>query len=901
MVRACDICGQAIGHQEPFHHCEICSNGDYDICQPCSENGSHCFQADHVLVHLVLEDTKLIDLGTVEEYENPWSCPGCAWKTSQEVHHRNEEHCLGLTYEYSRIPSVHIRLIALEPADDDAAVLKYVLHNVLLDPERPPAYEALSYTWGEVSKTVPSICNGKRLEIQQTLDIALRRIRKEVQPRSRIWADGICINQSNNAEKAIQVAKMGRIYQHALRTIVWLGPADASTALSLDVAHKKMRLQQAQFASSNGGESRVDWRPPERIMLEVHELSAILEFINKPWFNRLWVVQEVCLWTKEQPLVFCGLFALSWEHVVNLHAWIYRFGIGIVVPEGVQHLGDGSRFMRTAGPNLMRLCAEFSNARRDPNWHRPSPTLHQCLVQTWGLKSSNPQDKIYGMTALVQERYMLRPAPRDDGVWRPENTQFGKPIVNIDYDVPFETLYEDAARLIIHEEESLALLTRAGSSRSERSSLPSWIPDWSRLPEEPPIYHEYSGEAHFANGSGLYHATNDLKPLVRREAISGLLEAAANFQDRVAYCPTQYFGEGEDQSFELGLVRTPDPTRHLSSLWKCFGSRYKAYPTGELPMNAFWRTTMANRNPLFQGNVPPDSFHECFVIALKDMFMEDHDFTFQCVCPEPAPHLPLEFFGPPHEGPFSERQTRRVLLAQTPSSRPPNDAPLPEGAYLVRYTQYNDFPKEHVYPVNSDISGLPKSDCANSIVAGLSALTIPEPSVPGSPSVNPITGAEMSTAEIVSNPQSGERSSSSTSHVDKPSTSTVPEQTLSTTSTSAKEPSYHTAYPEHYLRAVQNASTYRRFFITQRGYMGIGPKDIKPGDTIALFKGGPLPFVIRKTVSRVQHAEEIEQMKFSLVGEAYVHGISDGEVLEQARRNDIKAEDDDRWFKVFLQ
>ncbi|KAH7369985.1 hypothetical protein BKA65DRAFT_487486, partial [Rhexocercosporidium sp. MPI-PUGE-AT-0058] len=59
----------------------------------------------------------------------------------------------------------------------------------------------------------------------------------------------------------------------------------------------------------------------------------------------------------------------------------------------------------------------------------------------------------------------------------------------------------------------------------------------------------------------------------------------------------------------------------------------------------------------------------------------------------------------------------------------------------------------------------------------------------------------------------------------------------------------------------------RVFFLTKKGYMGLGPAGMLPGDRVFTLIGGDVPFAIRPV------GEE-----FELVGEAYVHGIMDGEL-----------------------
>lgn len=38
-----------------------------------------------------------------------------------------------------------------------------------------------------------------------------------------LWVDAICIDQSNDEERASQVSRMGRIYSSASETVAWLG------------------------------------------------------------------------------------------------------------------------------------------------------------------------------------------------------------------------------------------------------------------------------------------------------------------------------------------------------------------------------------------------------------------------------------------------------------------------------------------------------------------------------------------------------------------------------------------------------------------------------------------------------------------------------------------------------
>ncbi|PQE20174.1 Heterokaryon incompatibility protein [Rutstroemia sp. NJR-2017a BBW] len=68
--------------------------------------------------------------------------------------------------------------------------------------------------------------------------------------------------------------------------------------------------------------------------------------------------------------------------------------------------------------------------------------------------------------------------------------------------------------------------------------------------------------------------------------------------------------------------------------------------------------------------------------------------------------------------------------------------------------------------------------------------------------------------------------------------------------------------------SVRQAAMKRAFFVTEKGYMGLGPLSMVEGDLVYVLSGGQVPFILRPTIS----AEG-----FALVGESYIHGIMDGE------------------------
>ncbi|KAF2178732.1 hypothetical protein K469DRAFT_642268 [Zopfia rhizophila CBS 207.26] len=72
-----------------------------------------------------------------------------------------------------------------------------------------------------------------------------------------------------------------------------------------------------------------------------------------------------------------------------------------------------------------------------------------------------------------------------------------------------------------------------------------------------------------------------------------------------------------------------------------------------------------------------------------------------------------------------------------------------------------------------------------------------------------------------------------------------------------------------YTLALQETLLGWRFFTTHRGYAGVGPASTKIGDSVYVFNGGGVPFLLTPSESR--------EGVYRLLGECYVHGLMNGE------------------------
>ncbi|KAI3325483.1 heterokaryon incompatibility protein-domain-containing protein [Xylariaceae sp. AK1471] len=259
-----------------------------------------------------------------------------------------EGHCtVGLvadisTFTYEPLQDNSFRLLKLHPADGLESVSCEILHYVL---DQAPSYKALSYTWGCSSFVKYPVKVGPQvLLVQKNLFLALQELSQ--QNVGFLWVDAMCINQSSDSERSIQVARMKHIFAGAEEVIAWLGPstedgkrtiqfmsevtmaakeagiffsrnrawnAESSwlsekTAAFLGNGHPNLEIAQrtAPSFSSYGSDPRykADW-------------SAVSQLHKRPYWTRVWIIQE---------LVCAKKATLHWGGIIPLEVLVLFWG-----------------------------------------------------------------------------------------------------------------------------------------------------------------------------------------------------------------------------------------------------------------------------------------------------------------------------------------------------------------------------------------------------------------------------------------------------------------------------------------------------------------------------------------------------------------------------------------------
>jgi hypothetical protein len=218
-------------------------------------------------------------------------------------------------YHYSPLlGSRTIRLVALHPGDDGNPI-RCNLFVANLD--QNPIYHGLSYAWGDPSSTVPIICSDASIDVTINLSSALRRLRHRSESVT-VWADALCINQADVAERNDQVRMMGDIYRTAVHTIIYLWEEEDGLELALSLIDKlavvARKLQKGKDQESGLAiwDQKLDIN--EFPLAASEDWAAFCKFFSRPWFSRCWIIKEVALSSKA-PLMLCGRQSAKWDDV----------------------------------------------------------------------------------------------------------------------------------------------------------------------------------------------------------------------------------------------------------------------------------------------------------------------------------------------------------------------------------------------------------------------------------------------------------------------------------------------------------------------------------------------------------------------------------------------------------
>ncbi|KAK9415912.1 putative Heterokaryon incompatibility domain-containing protein [Seiridium unicorne] len=250
-------------------------------------------------------------------------------------------------------------------------------------------YEALSYVWGQANAQEPLLVRDPRpnsrsdewriLRIRPLLAEALRYLRYTDRPRT-MWIDAICINQDDTEERNKQVHRMGEIFSLAHRVVAWLGPStpDSQYALeTIDGLAETFDLSRERYILRAPGweGDTVPWDNSQSF--DDHVWQAFNDLLDRDWFRRLWVLQEIQLASKYS-IIKCGVNEISWPR--------FRRAVTLPVQRSLTRPGGISNTLYRA----ITLCYVAKDLR-----------FEILAAQTGAREFSEPRDRVYGVLNLM--------------------------------------------------------------------------------------------------------------------------------------------------------------------------------------------------------------------------------------------------------------------------------------------------------------------------------------------------------------------------------------------------------------------------------------------------------------------------------------------------------------------
>jgi hypothetical protein len=97
----------------------------------------------------------------------------------------------------------------------------------------------------------------------------------------------------------MEVARMGAIFSKARRVVVWLGPQSDDSNLAMEtfrrIGHDISYDYTQSMFTTLGSPSDFLRNNPQALLQHEASWTAVKNLLNRKWFNRLWVIQEVKL------------------------------------------------------------------------------------------------------------------------------------------------------------------------------------------------------------------------------------------------------------------------------------------------------------------------------------------------------------------------------------------------------------------------------------------------------------------------------------------------------------------------------------------------------------------------------------------------------------------------------
>ncbi|PQE08062.1 hypothetical protein CJF32_00008147 [Rutstroemia sp. NJR-2017a WRK4] len=366
-------------------------------------------------------------------------------------------------YQYRGLQDQEFRLVRIFP-ERKTMIKCEISHASLGD---PPRYVAISYAWGDAGDTRKIELEGSLIPISVSLYGALEALRQKYES-VLVWADALCIDQHNRDERTQQVRLMTGIYSTAESVAIWLGPEADDSALAIDLLRTVANQADSPQKVSRLISSQVG-KP---------DLAAVVSLFERDYWKRLWVVQEI--FNARSITVYCGSTKHQWAVYQRASDAFSR------------HRGDldyyfpvGRRGSRTQIISQNQFSYSQALVYQGPG---SLPDLKSYMILQEGSLlevlracrrkiTSDAKDKLYAILGVL-----------------PEET---REEFRADYSLSVKDVYTEVVDYLLKTTERIDVICDAIHFPVHTSSanLPSFVPDWSHIPQTAAMGHKYNFSA----------------------------------------------------------------------------------------------------------------------------------------------------------------------------------------------------------------------------------------------------------------------------------------------------------------------------------------------------------------------------------------------------------------------
>lgn len=147
-----------------------------------------------------------------------------------------------------------------------------------------------------------------------------------------VWLDAVCVNRRDAREQKEQHRMMSNAYRNAKAVVGWLGQKDDTSDLAVHIIRTCDRALPAHFGTPEDKELHPENYPPHYVWLEdikhlwelpegvtdfreQHNVMALAKFLQRPYFQRDWILNELAMATF--PTFLVGEEIVSWSEVLR--------------------------------------------------------------------------------------------------------------------------------------------------------------------------------------------------------------------------------------------------------------------------------------------------------------------------------------------------------------------------------------------------------------------------------------------------------------------------------------------------------------------------------------------------------------------------------------------------------